>query len=316
VLTRRLGAQGPIAGAIGLGCMPMSWAYAGAGRDEAASVGVIRRALDLGVTLLDTADVYGPHTNETLVGRALEGRTDAAVIATKTGLVVGPDGWYPLANDGRPEHIRASIDGSLRRLGAEAVDLYYLHRVDPSVPLEESWGAMAELVAGGKARRLGMSEASVDELERAHAVHPVAAVQSELSLWFTDRLGDVLPWCEAAGAAFVPYAPLGRGFLAGGTQARTDPRDFRSQLPRFADGTVRANRTIVDRVRAIAERHGATAGQVALAWTLTLGEHVIPIPGTRRLEHLEENAAAASLALTDGDLEDLGRLPPAMGERY
>jgi aryl-alcohol dehydrogenase-like predicted oxidoreductase len=315
---RSLGAGGPAVGAIGLGCMPMSWAYLGAGEDEDASVRVVHRALDLGVTLLDTADVYGPFTNESLVGRALAGRRDDdAVVATKTGLVVGANGGYPLANDARPSHVRDAIDGSLERLGVDEVDLWYLHRVDPEVPLEETWGAMAEQVAAGKARALGMSEVTVDELERAHAVHPVAAVQSELSLWFTDRLQDVVPWCAANGAAFVPYAPLGRGFLTGElATAQTDPRDFRSRLPRFADGAIDENRAIVERVRTVADRHGATPGQVALAWTLAQGDHVIPIPGTRRVRHLEENAAAADLVLSPDDLTELAALPAATGERY
>jgi aryl-alcohol dehydrogenase-like predicted oxidoreductase len=314
---RTLGAGGPAVGAIGLGCMPMSWAYLGAGEDEDASVRVIHRALDLGVTLLDTADVYGPFTNESLVGRAIAGRRADAVVATKTGLVVGPNGGYPLANDARPSHVRDAIDGSLERLGIDVVDLWYLHRVDPDVPLEESWGAMAEQVAAGKARALGMSEVTVEELDRAHAIHPVAAVQSELSLWFTERLQDVVPWCAANGAAFVPYAPLGRGFLTGALEtAQTDPCDFRSRLPRFADGAIDENRAIVERVRAVAEHHDATPGQVALAWTLAQGEHVIPIPGTRRLQHLEENAAAADVELSPEDLAALATLPAATGDRY
>jgi aryl-alcohol dehydrogenase-like predicted oxidoreductase len=314
---RSLGSSGPAVGAIGLGCMPMNWAYAGAGEDEDASIRVIHRALELGMNLLDTADVYGPFTNEDLVGRAIVGRRDRVVIATKAGLVVGPNGGYPLRNDARPDHIRTAIAGSLRRLGTDAIDLYYLHRVDPEVPLEESWGTMTELVGDGKVRGLGMSEVGVPELERAHAIHPVSAVQSELSLWFTDRLTDVVPWCAAHGAAFVPYAPLGRGFLTGRiAEARTDPRDFRSRLPRFAEGTIDANRAIVDRVRTVADRHDATPGQIALAWTLSQGEHVIPIPGTRRLAHLEENAAAATLGLTDADLAELADLPAAAGDRY
>jgi aryl-alcohol dehydrogenase-like predicted oxidoreductase len=317
VRSRTLGAGGPLVGAIGLGCMPMSWAYVGADEDEDGSVRTIHRALDLGVTFLDTSDVYGPFTNETLVGRALGRRRDEAVVATKTGLVVGPNGGYPLANDARPSHVREAVDGSLGRLGVDAIDLWYLHRIDPEVPLEETWGAMAEQVTAGKVRALGMSEVTVEELDRAHAIHPVAAVQSELSLWFAERLDDVVPWCAAHGAAFVPYAPLGRGFLTGALDtAQTDPRDFRSRLPRFADGAIDANRAIVERVRAVAERHGATPGQVALAWTLAQGEHVIPIPGTRREHHLEENAAAADLELGPRDLAELAALPAATGDRY
>jgi aryl-alcohol dehydrogenase-like predicted oxidoreductase len=315
--TRTLGVDGPVVGAIGLGCMPMNWAYLGANEDQSGSVRVIRRALELGVTLLDTADVYGPFANESLVGRALAGRRDEAVIATKAGLVVGPNGGYPLANDARPSHLREAIDGSLGRLGVDAIDLWYLHRVDPGVPVEESWGAMAEQVTAGKVRALGMSEATIDELDHAHAIHPVSVVQSELSLWFADRLDDVVPWCTAHGAAFVPYAPLGRGFLTGSlATAQTDVRDFRSRLPRFADGAIDANRAIVEQVRMVAERHGATPGQVALAWTLAQGEHVIPIPGTRRPHHLEENAAAADLELSAADLAELASLPAATGDRY
>ncbi len=314
---RTLGSSGPSVGAIGLGCMPMNWAYTGAGEDEDVSVRVIHRALELGMTLLDTADVYGPFANEDLVGRAIADRRDRAVLATKSGLVVGPNGGYPLRNDARPDHIRTAIDASLRRLRTDAIDLYYLHRVDPEVPLEESWGTMAGLVTDGKVRALGLSEVTTSQLELAEAIHPVSAVQSELSLWFTDRLADVVPWCATHGAAFVPYAPLGRGFLTGAiVEARTDPRDFRSTLPRFAEGAVEANRAIVERLRIVAERHAATPSQVALAWTLAQGPHVIPIPGTRRLNHLEENAGAAAVALTDADLAELADLPAATGDRY
>ena len=230
---RRLGSSAIDVGEIGLGCMPMNWAYVGDASDT-ESIAVIHRALDLGVTLLDTSDVYGPFTNEELVGRALDGHRDRAVVATKAGLVVGPSGGYPLDNDARPEHIREAVEASLRRLRIDVIDLYQLHRIDPHVPLEESWGAMAELVGAGKVRALGMSEAGVDELERAHAIHPVASVQSELSLWFTERLDDVVPWCAGHDAAFIPFAPLGRGFLTGTlTTGTTDPGDFRSTLPRF-----------------------------------------------------------------------------------
>ena len=206
--TRTLGSSTITVGEIGLGCMPMNWAYVG-DPTEAESIQVIHRALDLGATLLDTADVYGPYANEELLGRALERGRERAVLATKTGLVVGPNGGYPLQNDARPEHIREAVVGSLRRLRTDVIDLYQLHRIDPNVPLEESWGTMAELVAAGTVRALGMSEASVDELARAHAIHPVASVQSELSLWFRERLDDVVPWCAANDAAFIPYAPLG-----------------------------------------------------------------------------------------------------------
>jgi aryl-alcohol dehydrogenase-like predicted oxidoreductase len=314
--TRTLGASGLEVGEIGLGCMPMSWGYAGGGTDV-ESIEVIHRALDLGVTLLDTSDVYGPFTNEELVGRALAGRRDRAVIATKTGLVVGPTGGYPLDNDARPEHIREAAEGSLRRLGTDVIDLYQLHRIDPRVPLEESWGAMAELVVAGKVRALGMSEANADELRRAHAIHPVAMVQSECSLWFTERFDDVVPWCAEHGAGFIPYAPLGRGFLTGSiTEASTDPGDFRSTLPRFRQNAIDANLAIVERVRIVAARHGSTPAQIALAWLLAQGPYIVPIPGTRRVRHLEENAAAAEIRLADRDLVELSKLPDVTGTRY
>ncbi|MGZ4276247.1 MAG: aldo/keto reductase [Solirubrobacteraceae bacterium] len=315
---RTLGSDGPVVGAVGLGCMGMTWAYDPTDRDEAEAIATIHRALALGVTLLDTADMYGPHTNEELVGRALDGRRDEAVLATKGGLVVESADPIRLRRDGRPEHIRAAIDASLRRLGVDHVDLYQLHRVDPEVPLEETWGAMAEAVTAGKARAIGLSEVGVAELERAHALHPVASVQSELSLWTRDALGEVLPWCAAHGAAFIPYSPLGRGFLTGRLDGATSfaSGDFRSGLPRFTDAARAANEAIVERVRAVAGRLGAQPSQVALAWVLAQGEHVVPIPGTRRRRWLEENAAAASLRLSAADLAELDALPAPAGARY
>jgi aryl-alcohol dehydrogenase-like predicted oxidoreductase len=314
--TRTLGSSGLTVGEIGLGCMPMNWAYVG-DSSETESIAVIHRALDLGMTLLDTADVYGPFTNEELVGRALDGQRGRAVLATKAGLVVGPNGGYPLGNDARPDHIREAADDSLRRLGTDRIDLYQLHRIDPNVPLEESWGTMAELVADGKVRALGMSEASVDDLERAHVIHPVATVQSELSLWFTERLDDVVPWCAANDAAFIPFAPLGRGFLTGTmSAASTDPGDFRSSLPRFTQGAIDANQAIVARVRTVADRHAATPAQIALAWVLAQGPHIVPIPGTRRLRHLEDNAGASTIELSPQDLAELTDLPEVTGTRY
>ncbi len=314
--TRTLGSSAITVGEIGLGCMPMNWAYVG-DPNEAESIQVIHRALDLGATLLDTADVYGPYANEELLGRALERGRERAVLATKTGLVVGPNDGYPLQNDARPEHIREAVVGSLRRLRTDVIDLYQLHRIDPNVPLEESWGTMAELVAAGTVRALGMSEASVDELARAHAIHPVASVQSELSLWFRERLDDVVPWCAANDAAFIPYAPLGRGFLTGSMAiAPTDPADFRSTLPRFRQEAIDANRAIVDRVRVVADRHGSTPAQIALAWLLAQEKHIVPIPGTRRLRHLEDNAAASDIRLSVEDFAALDDLPDVEGARY
>lgn len=304
--------------AIGLGCMSMSWAYVdrSGDADDDASIGVIRRAVELGVTHVDTADVYGPHHNEELVGRALEGDAETFV-ATKVGLVPGPNGGYPLGYAARPERIRAEVEGSLRRLRRDVIDLYYLHRVDPQVPVEESWGAMAELVAQGKVRMLGMSEASLDELERAHRVHPVAALQSELSLWTRDAIGTTLSWCADRGVAFVAFSPLGRGFLTGTvTAADFDPQDFRATNPRFAAEALERNREIVRRTAAVAERYGATPAQIAIAWTLAKGEHVLSIPGTRRTRYLEENVGAARITLAASDVAELDALPAPVGSRY
>jgi len=312
---RALGASGISVGEIGLGCMPMNWAYIG-DASEAESIRVIHRALELGVTFFDTADVYGPFLNEELVGRALEGRTEA-VLATKVGLMVGPNGGYPMVNSADPDRIRVEIDGSLARLRREVIDLYYLHRVDPEVPLEDTWGAMSELVDSGKVRTLGMSEVSVEELERARAIHPVTAVQSELSLWTRDRLDDVLPWCVDNDVPFVPFAPLGRGFLTGAiTESSFAADDFRSRLPRFTPEQVDANQAIVDAVRAVAERRGATPAQVAIAWLLALDPHVVPIPGTKRVAYLEENLGAASLRLTADDIAGLDSMPVPEAPRY
>ena len=316
--TRRLGSSDLTAGALGLGCMGMSWAYDPAERDDERSVEVIRRALELGVTLIDTADMYGPYTNEQLVGRALVGCREEAVLATKCGLVVDDPETFAMHRDGRPEHVREAIDASLGRLGTDHVDLYQLHRTDPGVPVEETWGAMAEVVAAGKARAIGMSEATVDELDRAHAIHPVATLQSELSLWTPGPLEDVVPWCREHDAAFIPFAPLGRGFLTGAITSATSfgEGDFRGRNPRFTAEAVDANQAIVEQVRAVAERLGATPGQVALAWCLAQDEQVVPIPGTRRPERLEENVAAARLELSPADVAELDLLPAAAGERY
>ncbi|GAA4105665.1 aldo/keto reductase [Actinomadura miaoliensis] len=326
-------------GAVGLGCMGMSWAYGASERDDEASVALIREALDLGVTFLDTAQVYGVGHNETLVGRALRGRRDEAVLATKTGLVVEDVEKMRMATRGTPEYVKRSAEESLRRLETDVIDLYYLHRVDPAVPLAESWGAMAELVAEGKVRHLGLSEVTVAQAEEAHRVHPVAAIQSELSLWTRDAMGapggivgafsggdpaaggegpgDVVGWCAANGAAFVPFSPLGRGFLTGTvTTADLDDDDFRRRNPRFQEEAVRQNMRIVDVVRRVAERHGATPAQVAIAWTLARGEHVIPIPGTKKQRYLRDNAGAADLDLTEQDLAELDDIPAPAGSRY
>lgn len=306
-----------VPGRIGLGCMGMTWAYGAAERDEAESIRVIHRAAELGVTLLDTADMYGPYTNEELVGRAIAGRRDDYFVATKCGLVVEDADEYVIGKDGRPEHVRASVEGSLRRLGIDVIDLYQLHRVDPEVPLEETWGAMAELVAAGKVRALGMSEVSVEELERAHAIHPVASLQSEASLWTRGGFADVVPWCAAHDAAFLPFAPLGRGFLTGAlAPQKFPPGDFRKNNPRFQPEVMDANAVLVDRVQAVATRLDVTAAQVALAWLLAQGSNVVPIPGTKRVSRLEENAAAAAVELGAEDLAELDALPEAVGDRY
>jgi len=296
-------------------------------RDDDTSIAVIHQALDLGMTLIDTADAYGPYTNEELVGRALAGgHRGRAVLATKVGLLTGPAAAAPSSTgtspgagrDGRPEHIRASIDESLRRLGTDHVDLYQLHRVDPRVPLEESWGAMAETVAAGKARHLGLSEVSVDEIKRAQAVHPVTSVQSELSLWTRDALADVLPYCRQQGIAFLPFAPLGRGFLTGRFASFDDlpEDDFRRRLPRFQQDALRANLALVGRVRDVAARVGRTPAQVALAWVLAQGRHVVPIPGTKTPRYLADNAGADGVELSPADLADLDALPVPEGARY
>jgi len=314
---RRLGRSDRSVFPIGLGCMSFSSGYRDPEVGEAASIDVIRHAVDIGVDFFDTADVYGPFTNETLVGKALEGRRDRVVVATKLGLV-RDDESYRYRRDGRPEHVRHAADASLRRLGIDVIDLYYLHRIDPNVPVEETWGAMAGLVAAGKVRFLGVSEATVADLERVAPIHPVTAVQSELSLWTRDYLADVVPWCAAHGASFVAFSPLGRGFLTGAISAdrRFGPEDFRSTLPRFRPESLAENRRIVDAVRAVASRRGVTPAQMALAWVLAQGEHVLAIPGTQRRAYLEQNVAAADIALTAEDLRELDAVPAPVGGRY
>jgi aryl-alcohol dehydrogenase-like predicted oxidoreductase len=326
--TTTLGNGGPQVGVIGLGCMGMTASYdLETARDDATSVAVIHRALELGMTLIDTADAYGPYTNEVLVGRALaDGHRGRAVLATKVGLVMGASDDTKAAGpaspgagrDGRPEHVRTSIDESLRRLGTEYVDLYQLHRVDPAVPLEETWGAMAETVGAGKARHIGLSEVSVAEIKVAQSVHPVSTVQSELSLWTRDVLAEVLPYCREQGIGLLPFAPLGRGFLAGRFASFDDlPQDdFRRKLPRFQQDALRANLAIVARVRQVADRLGVTPAQVALAWVLAQGAQVVPIPGTKTPKYLEENAGAGAVTLTSADLAELDEMPAPEGSRY
>jgi aryl-alcohol dehydrogenase-like predicted oxidoreductase len=314
MLTRLLEGLGRSAGAVGLGCVGMSAEYDTADIDDERSLAVLARAVELGVTLFDTADAYGPFANERLVGRGLRRHGPGVVIATKAGLVM--DG-LDARRRADPAHLRAACEGSLRRLEIETIDLYYLHRVDPAVPLEVSWAAMAELVAAGKARALGLCEVTAAELDRAHAIHPVSAVQSELSLWTRGPLDAVVPWCAAHGAAFVAYAPLGRGYLTGTVlRPAFQPDDIRFASPRFTAEAIERNQALLAVIRRVARRRGATLAQVAIAWTLAQGRHVLSIPGTKRLGYLEENCAAADLELTGEDLADLDAMPQATGDRY
>ena len=315
--TRALGKL-PVS-AMGLGCMGMSEFYGPA--DEAEAIATIHRALDLGVTLLDTADMYGPYTNEELVGRAIRGRRNQVVLATKCGIVRDPNDRALRGINGRPEYIRTACDGSLHRLGVDHVDLYQLHRVDPQVPIEESVGAMAELVRAGKTRFIGLSEAGPETLRRAHATHPITSLQTEYSLWSRDPEEAILPACRELGIGFMPYSPLGRGFLSGRIRRFEDlaPDDFRRYSPRLQGENFAKNLTLVARVEEIANAKGCTAAQLALAWVLAQGDDVVPIPGTKRRSYLEENLGALSVQLS---AEDLARLdaacPPgaAAGLRY
>jgi aryl-alcohol dehydrogenase-like predicted oxidoreductase len=313
---RTLGHDGPEVGSIGYGAMGLSWAYGN--REGMDPDAVINRAIDLGCTLIDSADVYGPFHNEITVGHAIKGRRDEVTLATKCGLVVADPETREIARDGRPEHLREAIDGSLRRLEVDHVDLYYLHRPDPEVPIEESVGALKDIVKAGKAKHIGLSEVTVFELEKAHAIHPIAAVQSELSLWTRDPLQNgVKDWCAKHGVALVPYSPLGRGFLTGRLDRdRLEDDDARRRWPRFQREAMDANQRIVDAVREVAARHDAEPGQIALAWVLAQGQHVVPIPGTKRIPYLEENVAAADVLLTSEDLALLDALPAPVGARY
>jgi aryl-alcohol dehydrogenase-like predicted oxidoreductase len=316
--TRRLGPKGPVVSAIGLGCMSMSQSY---GRpDEASGLATIARALDLGVTFLDTADVYGPFTNEELVGRGIRGRRKEFFLATKCGFVPGGPG-RPGGVDGSPKHIREACDASLRRLGVETIDLYYLHRVDPKTPVEESVRAMASLVDEGKVRHLGLSEVSAKTLHRAMAVHPITAVQSEYSLWTRDPEDGVLPACRELGVGFVPFSPLGRGFFSGTVRSldALPADDFRRGVPRFQKENLERNLRMVDELARFAKEKGCTAAQLALAWVLAQGDHIVPIPGTKRPAYVEENAAAVDLTLSPSDIARIERIVPkggAAGERY
>jgi aryl-alcohol dehydrogenase-like predicted oxidoreductase len=316
---KRLGKQGLTVSAMGLGCMGMSDAYGPA--DEAESIATIHRALDLGINLLDTSDAYGPFKNEELVGKAIRGRRDDVRVATKFGFVGGTDGKGGGGLNGRPEYVREACDGSLRRLGIDHIDLYYLHRVDPNVPIEDTVGAMAELVRQGKVRYLGVCEAAPATLRRAHAIHPLSALQTEYSLWSRDPEDELIPTIRELGIGYVAYSPLGRGFLTGQLRRFEDlpPDDWRRHRPRFQGENFQKNLALVDRVKELAAPKQVTPAQLALAWLLAQGKDIVPIPGTKRRKNLEENVAALAITLTREDLQRIDEAAPkgaASGERY
>jgi aryl-alcohol dehydrogenase-like predicted oxidoreductase len=315
---RTLGPDGPEVSAIGLGCMGMSAFYGAA--DEGEARATIERALDLGCNFLDTSDMYGPHTNERLVGSAISGRREEVFLATKFGIkLLKEDDLLSRAVDGTPGYVREACDASLERLGVDQIDLYYQHRVDPNTPIEDTVGAMAELVAAGKVRYIGLSEASAETIRRAHEVHPITAVQTEYSLWTRDVEPEILPTLDELGIALVAYSPLGRGFLSGRftSTEELDEGDYRRYGPRFTGENLKHNLALAESVRELAGEKGVTPGQLALAWVLHRGSHIVPIPGTKRVSYLEENLAAAEVELSDAEVEHIANtVPRAAGERY
>jgi aryl-alcohol dehydrogenase-like predicted oxidoreductase len=315
--TRTLGLKGPTVSALGLGCMGMSEFYGA--RDDDESTATMHRALDLGVNFLDTSDVYGPYTNEVLVGRAIADRRDEVILATKFGIVRDPDDPAARGQNGRPEYVKRAAEASLKRLGVDHIDLYYQHRVDPATPIEETVGALAELVSEGKVRYIGLSEASPDTLRRANAVHQITALQTEYSLWSREPEDEILPTCRELGIGFVAYSPLGRGFLTGAIQSidDLDEDDYRRFSPRFQGENFQRNLDLATKIAELAADKAVTPAQLALAWVLSQGEDIVPIPGTKRRARLEENAAAVDVVLSDDELREIAAaLPEAAGQRY